>query len=94
MSIHSACGIPIPLTLGTTDGTSMREAFRRFLHATISPIARLVETEIRQKLLAPELALTFQELGAGDTMSKARGVGQLVKAGASLEDALETMGLS
>ena len=93
-SLAAACGIPIPLTLGTTDGTAMREGFRRFLHATISPLGRLIEAEARIKLAAPSLALTFAELGAGDTATKARGVGQLVKAGASLEDALETMGLA
>ena len=32
------------------DGTGQREAWRRFLHGSVSPVARIVQGELRAKL--------------------------------------------
>ena len=35
--------LPIPTDDGRTEGTSNREAWRRFLHSTLQPLAKLVQ---------------------------------------------------
>ena len=91
MSVMSACGIPVSL-IANSDGTAAREAFRRFLVTTIKPVAKILETEVRTKL-DPDASLSFGELAASDVSGKSRAVGQLVKSGVSLGDALALVGL-
>ena len=44
--VLAACGVPASLVVANSDGTGQREAFRRFLHSTIQPLARLAEREL------------------------------------------------
>ena len=78
--VLAACGVGVPLATGTTDGTAMRESYRRFLHSTIRPVARLVEAELTAKLEIP-VTLDFAELGAADVAGRARGFKALTEAG-------------
>ena len=64
-SILAACGCPGSL-LERSDGTLAREEMRRFLHSTISPVARIVAGELAVKLDAPGLAFDFKALFASD----------------------------
>lgn len=82
--VLAACGVPIEL-VEPSEGTGAREAFRRFLHATIAPVARMVEEELREKLDEPELALSFDGLFAADVSAKARAWRSLAGAEASLD---------
>ena len=77
----AAAGVPPSLALGNADGTAQREAWRRFLHGAVSPLANLVAAELRAKLDTPALALDFGELHASDVMGRARAYGSLVKGG-------------
>ena len=43
-AVLAACGYPVQL-VQAADGTSQREAWRRYLHGTVAPLARLVETD-------------------------------------------------
>ena len=52
--------------------TAQRESWRRFLHGTVAPVARLVAHELGEKLDAPGLRLEFEELRASDVQSRAR----------------------
>lgn len=86
------CGVPIGL-LERTDGAAMREAWRQLLHATIAPLGRLVETELREKLDAPGLTLGWAELRASDIAGRARAFGSMVTAGMDVEKAARLSGL-
>ena len=68
--VLAACGVPIELA-ESSEGTGAREAFRRFLHATITPAARLVELELTRKL-EEEVKLDFSGLMASDLSGRAR----------------------
>ena len=41
---------PLALFLSSADGTAQRESFRRFLHTTLQPLARIVQAELSEKL--------------------------------------------
>ena len=62
-----------------------REAFRRFLHATIAPAAALVRDELRVKLDIPDLVLGFDGLFAADIQGRARAWRSLAGQEASLD---------
>ena len=86
LSVYAACGVPAPLVVDT-DGTAQREAFRRWLHASVQPLGAIVEAELREKLDAPDLALDFSALRASDVASKARAWRSLVGRDATMSDA-------
>ena len=85
--VLAACGVPPTLLVPNSDGTAQREAYRRFLHTALRPMARLVESELRLKLDAPRLRLDLSELHAADSEARARSFANLVKAGVHPDDA-------
>ena len=88
--VLSACGVPPPLFLDS-DGTSQREAVRRWHMNTVQPLARLVEHELTAKL-ETAVKLTFDTY-ALDMVSRAQVVAKLTAAGVALSVALEAVGL-
>ena len=74
------------------EGTAQREAFRRFLHATVQPLARLVERELTEKLDAP-ITLNFDGLFAADLSGRARAFQSMVGGGMELAKAAALAGL-
>ena len=86
LSVYAACGVPAPLVVDA-DGTGQREAFRRWLHASVEPLAALVVGELRDKLETPDLALDFSGLRASDIASKARAWRSLVGKAETMPDA-------
>ena len=82
--VLAACGVPIEL-VEPSEGTGAREAFRRFLHATIAPAAELVQEELREKLDTPGLVLSFDDLFAADVQGRARAWRSLCGNEASLD---------
>ena len=50
LEVLGACGVPPSLFLSSADGTAQRESFRRFLHTTLQPLARVVQAELSEKL--------------------------------------------
>ena len=91
--ILSACGVPPTLFVANSDGTAQREAFRRFLHSSLKPMARLIETEARSKLDAPGLTLDLSEIHAADVAGRARSFKAFVEAGVHPEDAALNTGV-
>ncbi len=85
--VLAACGVPPTLLVPNSDGTAQREAYRRFLHTSLRPMARLVETELRMKLDAPNLRLDMGELHAADSEARARSFANFIKAGVDPRDA-------
>ena len=74
------------------EAQGQREGFRRFVHATIEPMARIVEAEMTAKAgLACDL--NFASLFAADLAGRGRALKQMVESGVALADALDTVGL-
>ena len=86
VSIASACGLPPALAVEGADGTAQRESWRRFLHGSVQPIARMVEAELSEKLDEP-VVLSFRRLEAGDVTGRARAWRSLVGKEATMDDA-------
>ena len=79
-AILAACGVPVEL-VGGGDGTSLREAWRRFLHSTVQPLGDILAVELARKLDTPGLALSFDGLFASDLSGRARAFQSLVGGG-------------
>ena len=92
VEVMSACGLSADLWL-PGDGTGKREAWRQALHGVIAPLGRLVENELRRKLDAPELKLTWQELMASDLQGRARAFQSMIGGGMELAKAAALSGL-
>ena len=92
--VLSACGVPPGLFEASGDGTGQREGYRRFLHSGLRPLARIVESELRVKLEAPDLTLDLSELGAADVAGRARSFKALVEAGVDPGDAARETGIT
>ena len=84
-AVAAACGIGPSLIQAAADGTGQRESYRRFLFSTLLPIARLVEVELREKLDAPDLSLSFDELRAADLTGRARAFRSMAGKDATIE---------
>ena len=80
-AVAAACGIGPGLLSAAADGTGQRESYRRFLHATLRPLAAIVEDELRAKLDAADLALDFTDLQAADVQGRARAFKSLTDGG-------------
>ena len=85
MSVFGACGVPPSLFMLPADGTGQREAWRRFLHGSVSPVARMVADELRLKLEIPDLTLSFDSLYAADLSGRARAWRSLVGKAAAMD---------
>lgn len=90
--VMMACGIPVGLFDAKSLATA-REAYRQFLHGCIEPQARIVEAELREKLMAPRLSLSFSRLMASDLAGRARGFASLVASGMNTDKAAALAGL-
>ncbi len=91
-SILAACGCPGSL-IERSDGTLSREEMRRYLHSTISPVARVVASELAVKLDTPGLAFDFSNLFASDLAGRARAFQSLVGGGMDISKAAALAGL-
>ena len=92
--ILAAVGVdPVIAGLQRSDGTAHREAFRRFERLTLQPLARLIEPELRAKLDAPDLALSFNSLRSSDFAGLARAYKALKDSGMSPAEINELLDL-
>ena len=89
-AVLAACGTPPSLFLDS-DGTSQREAVRRWHLNLVLPLARLVEHELTLKLETP-VKLKFDSY-ALDMVSRATVVAKLAQAGVPMATALDAVGL-
>ena len=88
--VLASCGVPPSLFLDS-DGTSQREAVRRWHMNTVLPMAKIIEHELTEKLEA-EVKLVFDNY-ALDMVSRAQVVAKLVSAGVATTVALDAVGL-
>ena len=91
LSILSACGVPVEL-VSKGEGTASREAWRRFLHGSVDPVARLVAQELSEKL-ETSVSLDLSSLHASDVQGRARAFQSLVGGGMPIGEAAAVTGL-
>ena len=84
--VLAACGVPPGLVDPRTDGTAQRESYRRWLHASVEPLALLVAAELSEKL-ETDTRLSFASLRAGDMAGRARAWRSLVGPDGKMPDA-------
>ena len=89
-AVFSACGYP-PALAHDVDGTSQREAWRRYLHGTVSPLGRLVIDAAGMAGL--QISIQWDNLFASDITGRARAFQSLVGAGMPLEQAAAASGI-
>ena len=89
--VYAACGIPLSI-VQQSEGTGQREGFRRFLHATIMPLAKIVSEELSAKFETP-ISLSFDALFASDLSGRARAFQSLVNGGMDVTKAAALAGL-
>ena len=91
LSVLSACGVPVSLATDA-DGTSQREAWRRFVMGAVEPLLEIVGQEIAAKL---ETRVTFDlsRLWAHDLAGRAASFKVMVTAGMEIERAAGLSGL-
>ena len=93
LAVLAACGIPPELMSGQGQGTAAREAFRRFLHATVTPLLDSMAAEAAHKLDAPGLAFDTTGLHAADVQGRARAFQSMVGGGMDVAKAAALSGL-
>ena len=91
-SLLAAAGIPVELATNA-EGSSTREAWRRFLHSTIDPMGRMVVAELRRKLTGSPV-VSFDRLFASDLSGRARAFQSMIGGGLSLQQAAIHAGLT
>ena len=93
MCILGATGTPVELITARSDGTAVREAWRRYVHAFLAPVGQIVAAELADKLDTPGLALDFSSLFASDITGRARAFSSMVNGGMAIERAAALSGL-
>ncbi|MYA40981.1 MAG: hypothetical protein F4Z31_04430 [Gemmatimonadetes bacterium] len=89
-SVLAACGYPVQLAQDS-DGTSQREAWRRYLHGTVAPLGRMVTAEAARVGLP--VSLDWDTLFASDIQGRARAFQSLVGGGMDIAQAAAASGL-
>ena len=89
--IYAACGFNTALW-GGSQAASVREAWRLALFGVLSPLGRLVEAELKDKL-DDEVSLSWQELRASDLSGRARAFQSMVGGGMDISKAIAVAGL-
>ena len=91
--IMEACGVPSALLVASADGTSQREALRRWVHCHVAPMGRIVAAELSDKLDLPGLSMGFEALYGSDIVGRASAFKRLVEGGMAIEKAVALAGL-
>ena len=89
--VYSACGLNQALW-GGSQAAAVREAWRLCLFGVLSPLGRLVEAELQEKL-EDSVTLSWQELRASDLSGRARAFQSMVGGGMPVSEAVAVAGL-
>ena len=91
LSVLSACGVPVSLVTDA-DGTSQREAWRRFVMGAVEPLLGIVAQEVEAKL-ETRVSFDLSSLWAHDLAGRASSFKAMVTAGMEVERAAGLAGL-
>ena len=92
-AVMESCGIPAALADADSDGTSLRENYRRWVMSAVQPVADLIAEEASAKLDS-EVVFSFATLHAHDIAGRAGAVAKLTTAGIPVDEARRLAGLS
>ena len=90
-AVLSACGVPVSLVTDA-DGTSQREAYRRWYATSVTALGDLVAAELSAKL-ETDVRFDFTHLYATDLAGRAGAFAKLVAGGVETDRALAIAGL-
>ena len=91
-AVATACGVPASLAGRDADGTQLREDYRRFIMASVEPVAAVI-AEVASEALETEVQFSFQHLWAHDLAGRAAAFQKLVAGGMPVEKAVQVAGL-
>ena len=91
LSVLSACGVPVSLVTDA-DGTSQREAWRRFIMGAVEPLLGIVAQEVEAKL-ETRVAFDLSRLWAHDLAGRASSFKAMVTGGMDVAKAAALSGL-
>ena len=91
LSVLSACGVPVSLVTDA-DGTSQREAWRRFVMGAVEPLLGIVAQEVEAKL-ETRVSFDLSSLWAHDLAGRASSFKAMVTAGMDVAKAAGLAGL-
>ena len=89
--IMNACGLNVAL-FGNGNAAAVREAWRLALFGVLSPLGKLVESELKSKM-EDSITLSWQELRASDLSGRARAFQSMVGGGMDVSTAVSVAGL-
>ena len=92
LSVMSACQVPISL-ITDADGTSQREAWRRFVMGAVEPLSQRMAEELSRKLDLPSLDFKFRSLWASDLIGRTQAFQRLVQSGMGIQEAVSAAGI-
>ena len=92
LSVMSACQVPISL-ITDADGTSQREAWRRFVMGSVEPLSQRMAEELSRKLDLPNLDFKFRSLWASDLIGRTQAFQRLVQGGMGIQEAVSAAGI-
>ena len=92
LAVLSACGVPVSLCTDA-DGTSQREAWRRFVMGAVEPLLAIVAEEVGAKL-ETRVSFDLSALWAHDLAGRASSFKAMVAGGMALERAVALSGLT
>ena len=92
LSVMSACQVPISL-ITDADGTSQREAWRRFVMGAVEPLSQRMAEELSRKLDLPSLDFKFRSLWASDLIGRTQAFQRLVQGGMGIQEAVSAAGI-
>lgn len=90
-AVATACGVPLALLTGGI-ATSLREAWRLFLHGSVAPLGRIVTQEASAKL-ERMVTIDWTELYAADVQGRARAFQSMTGGGMDVAQAARLAGL-
>ena len=93
MAVGNACGIPSGLLDPASTGVGQREAYRRFIMASVQPVADMM-AEVAGEALDTEITVQFAALHAHDITGRSTALAKLVGAGLPLADAQRLVGFT
>ena len=88
LNLVSCLQVPRELVLGRSDGTALRESWRRFT-IVIKSVGRSVAFQLARDLDLPGLTMDWDALAGPDIAQRARAFSSLVKGGMAIEEARE-----
>ena len=90
-AVMRACQVPEAL-FNDADGTSQREAWRRFAMGPLAGLAAVIEAEVSEKLMTP-VRFDFSGLWAHDLQGRATAFQKMVAGGMTIEEAASASGV-